>query len=86
VREEAWYHYHGEYGLVERGGVTDPDRPAYAGADLLAIAEGLLEGPAGPTAKRLLRHALASHLGDAPLRSRELFRSQRSPAPGRSET
>ena len=86
VREEAWYHYHGEYGLVERGGVTDPDRPAYAGADLLAIAEGLLEGPAGPTAKRLLRNALASHLGDAPLRSRELFRSQRSPAPGRSET
>jgi DNA repair protein RecO (recombination protein O) len=74
VREEAWYHYHGDHGLVERSGGLDPERPAYAGADLLAIAEGRMAGDAGQTAKRLLREALASHLGDTPLKSRDLFR------------
>ena len=74
VREGGWYHYHGDHGLVERVGVLDAERPAYAGADLLAIADGRLEGTAAQTAKRLLRQALASHLGEAPLRSRDLFR------------
>jgi DNA repair protein RecO (recombination protein O) len=76
VREEAWYHYHEDYGLVERGELMDPERPAYAGGDLLAISRGELGGPAAGTAKRLLRHALASHLGDAPLKTRDLFRSR----------
>ena len=74
VREGAWYHYHNDHGLVERGAVMDPARPAYAGADLLAIAEGHLTGGTAQTAKRLLRQALASHLGDTPLKSRDLFR------------
>ena len=77
IREEAWYHYHGEYGLVERGDLVDPERPAYAGSDLLAISRGELGGEAADTAKRLLRNALASHLGDAPLNARDLFRSRR---------
>lgn len=54
--------------VAEGGGV-----PAYAGADLLAMARGALDGPARDTAKRLLRAVLASHLGPEPLRSRELF-------------
>ena len=74
VREDAWYHYHSDHGLVERVGVADAERPAYAGADLLAIADGRLEGAAAQTSKRLLRQALASHLGEVTLRSRELFR------------
>jgi DNA repair protein RecO (recombination protein O) len=74
IRENAWYHYHGDHGLVERSGGPDPEHPAYAGADLLAVAGGCLQGAAAQTAKRLLRQALASHLGEAPLRSRELFR------------
>jgi DNA repair protein RecO (recombination protein O) len=74
VREDAWYHYHGDHGLVERAGGLDPGHPAFPGIDLLAIAEGRLEGAAAQTAKRLFRQALASHLGETPLKSRDLFR------------
>jgi DNA repair protein RecO (recombination protein O) len=72
---EAWYHYHPEHGLVARGPVADPNQPAFRGADLLAIAANDFSGAARPTAKRLLRLALAMQLGDAPLRSRELFKA-----------
>ena len=27
VREDAWYHYHGDHGLVERNAGPDPERP-----------------------------------------------------------
>ena len=74
VQPGAWYHYHPEYGLVARGPVTDAAHPAFKGADLLAIAGNDFSGAARATAKRLLRLVLAQHLGDAPLRSRELFR------------
>ena len=72
---EAWYHYHPEHGLVPRGPIADPNQPAFRGADLLAIAANDFSGAARPTAKRLLRLALAMQLGDAPLRSRELFKA-----------
>jgi len=74
VLPQAWYHYHPDHGLVASGPVADAAQPAFRGADLLAIAANDFSGAAGPTAKRLLRLVLALHLGDTPLRSRELFR------------
>lgn len=79
VQAREWYHYHPDYGLVARGAVVEAARPAFSGADLLALAANDFGGGARLTAKRLLRLVLAHQLGDAPLRSRELFR-----APSRS--
>lgn len=76
LREDAWYHYDAEIGLVERHEVSDAARPAYAGSDLMQISRGNFSGAARLTAKRLMRQVLAAHLGDVPLRSRELFRGQ----------
>jgi len=81
VQAHLWYNYHPEHGLVATVGAIDPSRPAYAGSDLIAIAGGELGGHVRVTAKRLLRQALAGHLGDAPLKSRDLFRT-RGAAPG----
>ena len=89
VREELWYHYHSDFGMVARGDATDQSRPAYAGSDLLVMAGGEFDGQVRLTAKRLLRQALATHLGAAPLRSRDLFRTGSAvPAPsqGRVES
>ncbi len=77
VMPQAWYHYHPDYGLVARGAGVDPAQPAFKGADLLAIAADNFHGDARQTAKRLLRLVLAQQLGDAPLRSRDLFRAHR---------
>ena len=84
VLPECWYHYHPDHGLIAGDGAADPARPAFRGADLLAIAANDFSGPARLTAKRLLRLVLAQQLGDAPLRSRELFRAHASTgrAPG----
>ncbi|MCB1848569.1 MAG: hypothetical protein KDI04_14645, partial [Halieaceae bacterium] len=60
------------------GAGADPTQPAFAGAELLAMAAGGFGGQARGTAKRLLRQVLAVHLGEAPLRSRELFRTRSS--------
>ena len=75
LQPDAWYHYHADYGLVARGPSADPAQPAFRGAELLAIAANDFSGEARPTAKRMLRLVLAMQLGDAPLRSRELFRA-----------
>lgn len=53
----------------------DAAQPAFRGADLLAIAANDFSGDARQTAKRLLRLVLGTQLGDAPLRSRDLFRA-----------
>jgi DNA repair protein RecO (recombination protein O) len=76
LRGDAWYGYLPEAGLVELGGAHDSNRPAYRGEDLLALSRGEFDGPVRQVAKRLMREALATHLGDAPLKSRELFRAQ----------
>lgn len=78
LREDAWYGYLPEVGLVELAAAPDPSRPAYRGAELLSLARGDFGGGARQAAKRLMREALATHLGAAPLKSRELFRSQQS--------
>jgi DNA repair protein RecO (recombination protein O) len=76
VQAHLWYHYIPDLGLVAKADATDPSRPAYAGADLIVMAGGQFGGSVRVTAKRLLRQALAGHLGDTPLRSRELFRTK----------
>ena len=85
VREDLWYHYHPDFGMVARADAADQSRPAFAGSDLLAMADGEFGGRVRLTAKRLLRQALATHLGDTPLRSRDLFRT-RSAAPSSQYT
>ncbi len=54
---------------------ADSDNPRhYSGAHLIALREMQLDDPAAArSAKRLLRQALAAHLGDKPLNSRNLF-------------
>ncbi|MCR9104034.1 MAG: DNA repair protein RecO [Gammaproteobacteria bacterium] len=71
------YRYEMQCGLRA---VADPTSAApdsaqaqYEGAHLLAIAAGDFNDAVLPVAKHLLRAALAEHLGDEPLRSRELF-------------
>jgi len=77
VHPTLWYRYDPGYGLVASGAAVDRHTTAYLGSDLLAMASGDFGGPARLAAKRLLREALAVHLGDTPLRSRELFRTAR---------
>ncbi len=63
-------------GLVRRGVVGgDTARHRLPGSHLLAMAaEDYTDSGVRQCAKELLRAALADHLGDRPLRSRELFR------------
>lgn len=89
VQPTRVYRYERGVGLVGSRNVSDSDGAVYAGAELLSMAAGDFGGSARAAAKRLLREALAEHLGDAPLRSRELFRAAASrpepaisPAPG----
>lgn len=71
--EDAWYHYHEGHGLV-RAGIDSLERmPRYLGADLVRIARGDFSGGARQCAKRLMRQVLNAHLGNEPLKSRELF-------------
>ena len=49
----------------------------FPGGDLLAIADGQVDGSYARSALRLTRELLAPYLGDAPLRSRELLRAYR---------
>ncbi len=68
--------------VLDRGPVRiNPERYARGqgmrvqGASLIALAREALDDPAAlRDAKALMRAALARHLGDKPLRSRELFR------------
>jgi DNA repair protein RecO (recombination protein O) len=73
IQGNQWYHYDPGNGLVACGDATDSLDTAFSGTELLAMASGEFGGSARLTAKRLLREALAIHLGDEPLRSRELF-------------
>jgi len=75
------YCYQPGVGLVESSGVAERACALYGGSELLAMASGEFGGQARAAAKRLLREALAEHLGAAPLRSRELFLGSRG-SPG----
>jgi len=53
---------------------------AFLGSELLAMAEANWEAPGAlAAAKRLMRQALAPHLGGRPLVSRELFMTFKEP-------
>ena len=78
IEPEARYQY-----LPDRGPVSateqDEDGIIVGGQTLLAIAQDdYSQSQVRQEAKRLMRAALAVHLGDRPLKSRELFQQQRS--------
>ncbi|MEH6591563.1 MAG: DNA repair protein RecO [Halioglobus sp.] len=75
VQAQSWYQYQVDYGLVEHAGSRQGNVPIFSGADLLAISRDEHSPATKQTSKRLLRQALAGHLGGKPLKSRELFRS-----------
>jgi len=74
ISTDAWYRYDDEYGLVQEENTTTTGRPVFPGSDLLVMSSGDFGEPVKGTAKRLLRQALALHLGGKPLKSRDLFR------------
>ncbi len=76
VREGGWYHYVPDCGLVARRDIAEAAGDAYAGKDLLQLAGGELDSALLPIAKRLLRQVLSEHLGQVPLKSRDLFRGR----------
>lgn len=76
IKADSWYHFHPDVGLVEVLQGANPATAAYCGIDLLAMARGEFSGDAKLTARRLMRQALANQLGDAPLKSRDLFRGR----------
>lgn len=85
IQPTHMYCYQPGVGLVVASGVGESARALYGGSDLLAMASGEFGGKARAAAKRLLREALAEHLGGAPLRSRELFSAARGrPVPERT--
>lgn len=77
VEPDSWYQYQAEFGLVACARHAGSPAVLFAGRDLLAIAAGHYDGEQASAAKRLLRQALAGHLGERPLASRELFRQFR---------
>ncbi|CAA0088027.1 DNA repair protein RecO [Halioglobus japonicus] len=83
IAPDGWYRYESGVGLVASADAVAEGavnrRGTYAGFELLAMASGDFGGSARQTAKKLLREALAEHLGGVPLRSRELFRAASRP-------
>ena len=79
IRPDGWYRFQPGAGLVACcDEARAPHTAGFAGADLLAMAGGEFGGALSLTARRLLRQALAVHLGEAPLRSRDLFGAGRA--------
>lgn len=69
VRADQHYLLDPEQGL-------QPAPKGYAGGDLLAMLNGDWQPEVRKTARQLCRALLAPHLGDKPLKSRELFREK----------
>lgn len=75
VAPDGWYGYDPDAGLR----VAEPGPPAYRGASLRALADETLETDEQlRDARRLLRAALAPHLGERALRTPELLRALRA--------
>ncbi len=73
VADGQWYVFHNEHGLVAARGETGRGAPRFSGEELLRISRGEFDENSRQCAKRLMRTALAVHLGAKPLKSRELF-------------
>lgn len=84
IEADAIYVWHAEEGLRRLPDVQPGDgRPGLPGAGLLAMARSDWTAPhALKTAKSLMRQALANHLGDRPLVSRQLFSAPGSTSRG----
>lgn len=75
IEAGSWYALQPESGLVRLHSLQPG---AFAGEDLLALAQTRWQDKQVlQTAKRLMRQALAPHLGSRPLMSRELFFTQK---------
>lgn len=74
VADDGWYGFDPDCGLVRLQSASNPQRAVFPGSDLNIMAAGEFGQPVKNTAKRLLRLALAQHLGDKPIKSRDLFR------------
>ena len=71
---DAWYRLQVDAGL-ERVYLLQPG--LFSGSELAAMAQADWDAPGAlSAAKRLMRQALAVHLGGRPLVSRELFRKR----------
>ena len=79
VEPGGWYHFEPDVGLVAGARSDNPSVPSFSGVDLLAMSRGEFGGEARLAARGLLRQALAAQLGDAPLKSRDLFRTRAAP-------
>lgn len=74
LADDKLYTWLNGLGFIELGRNTDQAAAGFWGRDLSAIAQGDYSAmETRRTAKRLARTALAPHLGDKPLKSRELF-------------
>lgn len=83
------YRYDADAGFLPATRRLDPAQQHYyfRGADLLGMAaQQWQESGVLKAAKRLMRLALAPHLGDKPLKSRELFRKHPQPPEKKRET
>lgn len=69
VRPDCYYQLDPEQGLMAAS-------QGYPGSDLLAMLNGDWQSATRRTARQLCRALLAPHLGDRPLKSRELFREK----------
>ena len=73
VRADRCYRFESERGV--QPAAPDTREPTLSGSTLLALACGTpLESTQRREARRLCRQALAPHLGERPLQSRELYR------------
>ena len=78
IAEAGLYRLQTETGLVPVGHLQPG---VFQGAELLAMAEADWTAPGAlAAAKRLMRQALAPHLGGRPLVSRELFMTLKEPS------
>lgn len=69
VRSDCYYQLDPEQGLLAAS-------QGYPGSDLLAMRNGDWQADTRRTARQICRALLAPHLGDKPLKSRELFREK----------
>lgn len=78
VVADGEYVYHPEEGLRAAHGPAGPDEALISGRVLLALANGNIATPdAVRQARRLLKVALAPHLGDRPLQTTKMLRAMR---------
>ena len=68
-----YYRYYPDQGFIPDVGADSSEVHCFRGSTILALAAGDYSDDVRRVAKRLCRLALQPHLGDKPLKSRELF-------------